>query len=72
MLIQILDAIPKLFKLLDSDMIAIKREVCWILSLITAWDPQQIELVLGDPTQITKLIKTINEDDEKVFNKIFA
>jgi len=55
-----------LWKLAEHKKAAIRKEVYWIISNITAGSTAQIESIMGNPTYVEKLLKAVREEEEKV------
>jgi hypothetical protein len=60
------NVITKLFKLLNHEKKAVRRETCWTLSNITAGTAEQIEYVISNPSHISHLIAIATSDTTEV------
>lgn len=64
--LQVPGVVQKLFKLLNRDKKAVRREACWALSNITAGTPEQIQTVIENRENIALLITLASSDITEV------
>jgi len=65
MVLQVPNVIPNLMKLLNHEKKIVRKEASWVISCITAGNQVQINVIIGNPDYLNKIISLVITDSSK-------